>query len=152
MCPSPVSVFSPSCPRILTFFMCNVHVSLSRSVCAILFWWHPVSCVLNVVLLPLSSYLIKMSAVLPPVGCSPYYPLCICSLSLPLTHCHVLPHCCVLPCCVFSLLIQSSVFLVFGSRYFVLCTFQFTPPVSESCFWVHLCQPHSLDSCCSTYI
>lgn len=151
MCPSPVSVFSPSCPRILTFFMCNVHVSLSRSVCAILFWWHPVSCVLYVVLLPLSSYLIKMSAVLPPVGCSPIIPcasvLSVFPLLIAMSSLIV-----VLPCCVFSLLIQSSVFLVFGSRYFVLCTFQFTPPVSESCFWVHLCQPHSLDSCCSTYI
>lgn len=151
MCPSPVSVFSPSFPRILTFFMCNVHVSLSRSVCAILFWWHPVSCVLYVVLLPLSSYLIKMSAVLPPVGCSPIIPcasvLSVFPLLIAMSSLIV-----VLPCCVFSLLIQSSVFLVFGSRYFVLCTFQFTPPVSESCFWVHLCQPHSLDSCCSTYI
>lgn len=121
MCPSPVSVFSPSCPRILTFFMCNVHVSLSRSVCAILFWWHPVSCVLNVVLLPLSSYLIKMSAVLPPVGCSPIIPcasvLSVFPLLIAMSSLIVVSSLAV--CFPFWFKVQFSLFLAHVILYFV---------------------------------
>lgn len=101
---------------VLVLFRCLA--PLSRSVCPILFWWHPVSCVLYryVVLLPLSSYLIKMSAVLPPFGCSPIIP-CASVLS------------------VFPLLIAMSSLMVVCS---LLCVFPFDSKVSFPCFCLTL--------------